>query len=43
VNAEGIVNLEFEMSEPKSPAELGLGQDTRELGIGIEFIRLARS
>nr|WP_283832415.1 sulfotransferase domain-containing protein [Bradyrhizobium diazoefficiens] len=42
VNAEGIVNLEFEMSEPKSPADLGLGQDTRELGIGIEFIRLAR-
>jgi hypothetical protein len=43
VSAEGIVNLEFEMSEPQSPAELGLGQDTRKLGIGVEFIRLARS
>jgi hypothetical protein len=43
VTAEGLVNLEFEMSEPKSPAELGLGQDTRKLGIGIEFIRLASS
>jgi Sulfotransferase domain len=40
VTTEGIVELDFEISAPKSPAELGLGPDTRRLGIGIESMRL---
>jgi hypothetical protein len=43
VTAEGVVKLEFEISNPRSPAELGLGQDTRQLGIGIESMRVASS
>jgi hypothetical protein len=43
VTTEGTVELDFEMSAPKSPAELGLSLDTRQLGIGIESMRLRRA
>ena len=34
----GAVNLELKVSDPRSPAELGLSSDTRLLGIGIEAV-----
>jgi Sulfotransferase domain len=40
VSTAGTVNLDFEISEPQSPAELGLGSDMRELGLGIESMQL---
>ncbi|WP_426610874.1 sulfotransferase domain-containing protein [Bradyrhizobium sp. McL0616] len=38
--AYGLLNLEFRISEPRSPAELGLSSDTRQLGIGLESMQL---
>jgi hypothetical protein len=35
------LDLEFLISDPRSPAELGLGSDTRQLGLGIESLRLS--
>lgn len=35
---DGTLLLDFTISEPRSPAELGLSQDTRLLGIGVEKI-----
>ena len=40
VAPSGIVTLEFDISEPRSPAELGLSPDTRQLGLGIESMTL---
>ena len=40
VSAAGTVDLDFEISEPQSPAALGLSSDIRELGLGIESIEL---
>ena len=36
---DGAVRLEFDITEPRSPAELNLGVDTRQLGIGVEELR----
>lgn len=33
--AEGRVRLELRISDPKSPQELGLSQDSRKLGVGL--------
>ena len=41
VSAEGEITVTFTLSEPRSPADLGLGADTRPLGIGIERMWLA--
>jgi hypothetical protein len=38
VRADGAVDLELLVSNPRSPAELGLSADTRLLGIGVEAI-----
>jgi hypothetical protein len=35
---DGAVTLEFVISEPRSPTELGLSPDSRLLGIGIESL-----
>ena len=35
---DGAITLEFVISEPRSPAELGLSPDNRPLGIGIESL-----
>ena len=34
------IELEFEISDPRSPAELGLSADRRLLGIGLEWLSL---
>jgi hypothetical protein len=39
VSTDGVVTLEFEISDPVSPAQLGLSPDTRPLGLGIESMR----
>jgi len=38
VPADGIIDLAFSISEPCSPAELGVSSDGRLLGIGIETL-----
>jgi Sulfotransferase domain len=40
VGSNGILNLEFVISQPRSPAELDLSSDSRQLGIGIESLWL---
>jgi hypothetical protein len=35
---DGAVTLDFVISEPRSPAELGLSSDSRPLGIGVESL-----
>ena len=40
VAADGTIELEFSISEPRSPAELGVNSDHRLLGIGVETLRL---
>jgi sulfotransferase family protein len=40
VGSDGILNLEFTISEPRSPAELGISSDSRQLGMGIESLWL---
>ena len=37
---EAPVELTFTTENPRSPAELGLGPDTRQLGIGVEELRV---
>jgi len=37
---EAAVELTFTVDNPRSPAELGLGADTRQLGIGLEELRV---
>ena len=37
----GIVDLEFLIYYPRSPAELGISADTRQLGIGVESLAVA--
>jgi len=34
------LELTFTTTNPRSPAELGLGPDTRQLGIGVEELRV---
>jgi hypothetical protein len=38
VGSDGIVDLEFLICHPRSPAELGISADTRQLGIGVEWL-----
>lgn len=40
VRSNGDVNITFLISNPASPAELGLSGDTRGLGIGLERMRI---
>ena len=37
---DGSVTVAFELSEPRSPADLGLNADVRPLGLGLEKLRL---
>jgi hypothetical protein len=37
---KGLLVIEFKIKNPKSPAELGLSQDTRSLGLGLVSLRL---
>jgi hypothetical protein len=41
VAADGQLTLTFTLSEPRSPADLGLNPDVRPLGIGIERMWIA--
>ena len=41
VGLDGQVTLTFTITEPRSPADLGLSPDIRPLGIGIERMRIA--
>ncbi|MBR0753812.1 glycosyltransferase [Bradyrhizobium jicamae] len=41
VSADGEISITLTLNEPRSPADLGLGADTRPLGIGIERMWLA--
>jgi hypothetical protein len=36
----GVIEIEFNISAPRSPAELGISSDTRLLGIGLESLEL---
>jgi hypothetical protein len=36
---DGAVTLEFVISEPRSPADLGLSPDSRLLGLGVESLQ----
>jgi glycosyltransferase involved in cell wall biosynthesis len=36
----GALDLEFRISNPRAPAELGISADTRQIGLGIEWLRL---
>jgi hypothetical protein len=38
VSESGTIDLEFLISEPRSPAELGASSDVRQLGLGIESL-----
>jgi hypothetical protein len=38
VGSDGVLDLEFLICHPRSPAELGLSADTRQLGIGVEWL-----
>lgn len=40
ISPDGALDLEFLISDPQSPAELGISADTRHLGLGIETLRL---
>jgi glycosyltransferase involved in cell wall biosynthesis len=40
IREDGTLDLEFHISDPRSPAELGVSSDTRQLGLGIEWLRL---
>jgi hypothetical protein len=40
VGPDGKITLEFKLSKPVSPAELGESPDTRTLGMGVEWIGL---
>jgi hypothetical protein len=37
---QGILDVSFKIEQPVRPAELGMGQDSRELGIGLIAMRL---
>jgi len=41
IAADGTFTISFALTDPRSPADLGLGPDVRPLGIGIERIWLA--
>ena len=38
--AERMLKIDFLIDDPKSPSEVGLSGDVRELGIGVRWIRL---
>jgi hypothetical protein len=38
--ADGTIDLEFRIANPRSPLELGASADTRLLGIGLEWMRV---
>ena len=38
--AYGVIELEFEIFDPHSPAEFGLSEDRRLLGLGVEWLAL---
>jgi hypothetical protein len=40
IGSDGIVDLEFLISHPRLPAELGISADTRQLGIGVESLAM---
>ncbi len=40
IGTDGEVDIHFFIREPRSPAELGVGPDTRPLGLGVKQIRL---
>ncbi len=40
IAADGTLTISLSLSDPRSPADLGLSSDARPLGIGLERIRL---
>lgn len=42
VESHGLYHVEIGISEPASPAGLGMGTDARELGLGLRSLRLER-
>ncbi len=38
---DGLVDLTFELTEPRSPADLNISSDVRPLGIGLEWMRIS--
>jgi SAM-dependent methyltransferase len=41
IESSGSIQLEFHISNPKSPSQLGLSEDVRLLGIGIESLSVS--
>lgn len=41
--SKGLFKVEFEMENPASPASLGLNADSRNLGLGLAWIKLTSS
>jgi len=39
VGSDGQLDLEFTIAHTRPPADLGLGSDTRKIGLGVEWIR----
>jgi glycosyltransferase involved in cell wall biosynthesis len=42
ISRNGELDIEFHFSDPRSPAELGISPDTRQLGLGIESLRFIK-
>ena len=40
INKQGMVTLQFKIKDPKSPKELGINSDVRELGIGFISMKI---
>ena len=40
LSEDGFVNVNFKIIDPKSPYELGLGHDTRQLGIWLQSLEI---
>lgn len=38
---DGLIDLQFDVAEPRSPVDLNLSDDVRALGIGLEWIRIS--
>jgi hypothetical protein len=42
-NGETVVHVVFEIQNPTSPAELGINDDSRRLGMGVRWLELDRA
>lgn len=41
INEQGMVTLQFKIKDPKSPKELGISADVRELGLGFVSMKIS--